>query len=459
MVENENITANQEVGQVSEANEVVNTVPSVQELEEPVDPAETAAGTAAVVETPNPIVEQQIALDVKPEEVFEGGPTTKYDEITEMVSNVVNSESAAPVEEVPEPLESPAETLEAVAQESLPEETVVTEEVVAEPVVEQQVEAPAEEVAIAEPAVLEPVVEEVPVETPVVETAEVVNAAPVEEPAPVAETPASVEEPAPVEEVKAEEVALPPVEEAPIEGSLLPKPEEVAPTAEEVIEQETGGDLIDRSLQGIVVETPENEVDEADNEDVDLDESVEDSSLDGLFLDHEEFNDNDERFAHSMVHTDRIEDVDVDDFDTKYRTPVVIDDEDTIMTDVAKSMGALIKQNRELKTTLTTTEEKLGKVLASRRNLADRSTMLEKKIEVLTSKLRSLDTTLSKLESKYQSLEAKNLDQERIIESQAHELEVIRPQLQGKEDLVQLLADAQVILGTDDEYSYKRKAA
>ena len=40
------------------------------------------ADTGAAIEEPNPIVEQQIALDVNVEEVFEGG-TTKEDEITQ----------------------------------------------------------------------------------------------------------------------------------------------------------------------------------------------------------------------------------------------------------------------------------------------------------------------------------------------------------------------------------------
>ena len=43
------------------------------------------AETGATVEEPQPIVEQQIALDVNIDEVFEGG--TKEDEITKIVAN------------------------------------------------------------------------------------------------------------------------------------------------------------------------------------------------------------------------------------------------------------------------------------------------------------------------------------------------------------------------------------
>jgi len=64
-----------------------------------------------------------------------------------------------------------------------------------------------------------------------------------------------------------------------------------------------------------------------------------------------------------------------------------------------------------------------------------------------------MEALLTKLESKNQVLESRVRDQESIIANQSHELEVIRPQLEGKEDLVKLLADAKVLLG-QDTYGY-----
>ena len=456
--------------------EAVPAVPVVEEAKAEVPPV--------VEETPAPVEEVKEEV-VAPSSVL---PSTATSPLFNYFSSPAQNAAApaAPQEDVPPVIP--------IAEENLPVAEEKSEEVSLPPVEEAKVEvppavvetpAPVEEVkteeAASEKSPLEIAMAADPnqdIQLPV-EEAKSEEAVPVvadtareevktEEVAPVvadaAREEVKTEEAAPVvadaarEEVKTEEVALPPVEEnPPLEGSLLPKPEAQA-TEEEIVEQETGGDLIDRSLQDTIVETPENEVDESDNEEIELDSNIEDSSLDDLFHERAEIDEeeDDNRFLHSLVHTDRIEET--DEFDRDYGLSLT-SDEDTIMTDVAKSMQALIKQNKELKSSLTASEEKLGKVLASRRSLADKSSMQEKKIEVLTTKLRSLDTSLSKLETRYQALEAKNLDQERIIEAQAHELEVMRPQLQGKEDLVQLLADAQVILEDEDSHSYRRKVA
>ena len=53
-----------------------------------------------------------------------------------------------------------------------------------------------------------------------------------------------------------------------------------------------------------------------------------------------------------------------------------------------------------------------------------------------------------------QLLESKNRDQEKLIAAQNREIEELRPQLAGKEDLVKVLADAQVLLG-EESYDYK----
>ena len=53
---------------------------------------------------------------------------------------------------------------------------------------------------------------------------------------------------------------------------------------------------------------------------------------------------------------------------------------------------------------------------------------------------------VAKLEAKVQSLENKVYDQERLISNQSSELEALRPQIEGKKELVKILADAQVLL-------------
>ena len=237
----------------------------------------------------------------------------------------------------------------------------------------------------------------------------------------------------------------------------------------EAIEEVTGGKLVNSKEEietpfatemknDSLEETPDNEVDEEDSDDVDLDDKVEDFTLDDMFHVGEESEEDDNRFQDSIVQTDSI--LPTTDYESKYddtyEDTTFTDTGDSIMSDVAKSMVALIKQNKELKASLAATQEKLDKAVTSRRNLADKSNMQEKKIDALNTKIRGLDSSLSKLEAKYQSLESKNRDQERVIHSQAHELEVLRPQLEGKEDLVKLLADAQLLLGEDNHYSYEQ---
>ena len=269
----------------------------------------------------------------------------------------------------------------------------------------------------------------------------------------------------------AEEQVIVPSEEA-VADPIIPDTE-----VEEAKDDATGGfilggtdeefvsfndDLIKSGQHIDFEETPDNVIDEADGGEVDLDESVEDSSLDDLFhstmATEEEEEQEAGRFSDSIIQTDSIEasndfaSYEEDHFDdATYETT-----DDTIMSDVAKSMQALMKQNKELKASLSATEEKLNKVLTSRRNLADKNAMQEKKIDALSTKIRSLDASLSKSEARCQSLDSKNREQEKKIQAQAHELEVMRPQLQGKEDLVQLLADAQLLLGDDESYTYSR---
>ena len=67
------------------------------------------------------------------------------------------------------------------------------------------------------------------------------------------------------------------------------------------------------------------------------------------------------------------------------------------------------------------------------------------------------------MESKIQILENRVKDQDRIIDSQSRELENLRPQVQGKEELVRYLEEARSILAEDDSSEYddyrRRRAA
>ena len=168
--------------------------------------------TGARIDTPNPIVEQQIALDVHPDEVFEGG-NTKEDEITRIVANSVNQNAQ------PQDFASPSvnvNPIEAVAQ---PEP--IQPAPVAEPT-PQVVEPTPQPQDFASPSInvntVEPVVQPEPIQ-----------------PAPVAEPTPQVVELTP----QSQDFVSPSVNVNPIEPVVQPatvQPTEVAEQVPQVVE-------------------------------------------------------------------------------------------------------------------------------------------------------------------------------------------------------------------------------
>ena len=127
---------------------------------------------------------------------------------------------------------------------------------------------------------------------------------------------------------------------------------------------------------------------------------------------------------------------------------------DNIMSDVASSLSELMKQNREQKGLISQYEDRLNDAEVQRRMYADKYNEQVNRNETLSSKLRSLDEASSKLQSRNEMLERRIHDQEAIIAAQDKELRMLRPQVEGKQDLVKLLADAKVLLGNEEAYSY-----
>ncbi len=68
--------------------------------------------------------------------------------------------------------------------------------------------------------------------------------------------------------------------------------------------------------------------------------------------------------------------------------------------------------------------------------------------------MRDLGETVDRLESNNHILEQKIYDLNKIISAQENELKSLRPQLEGKKDLVKLLADAKILLGDNDNLNY-----
>ena len=128
-------------------------------------------------------------------------------------------------------------------------------------------------------------------------------------------------------------------------------------------------------------------------------------------------------------------------------------------------MEELIKKHSSLKNDYAELNDKYEKINISRKNIAEKSRMQDEKIDVLTSTIHKLESNLARLESKNRVLEDQAFEQERIINTQRHELETIRPQLAEAKDLVKLVEDAKAVLADDkdnnnsDNYGYYRRAA
>ena len=129
---------------------------------------------------------------------------------------------------------------------------------------------------------------------------------------------------------------------------------------------------------------------------------------------------------------------------------------DNIMTDVVKSMSELMKQNKDQRALINRYREQMSAIESQSRLLADKYKDQSMRLESLTGRLRTMDEAASRLESKNQLLESRLRDQEKVIASQDRELKTLRPQLESKQDLVRLLADAQSLIGND--YSYEEDA-
>lgn len=225
-------------GSVASTNEIV-----------PENPLQSVTETAATIEAPNPILEQQIALDVNPEEVFEGGPTTMYDEITNIVNSEVNSAEPTPIqtESVPvqaEPTSTPVETISLTngPVNGLPDQTF---ESTNNTIIEEtqpsntQTSEPEKEVPVVPiEQSTEPVVDIAPSDAVI--PPEIINATTIQEPVEVqpVESVPSVE--IPIEETPLS-VDTPIVPESPIteEASTPLLDNNVLPSAEPVVEQTT----------------------------------------------------------------------------------------------------------------------------------------------------------------------------------------------------------------------------
>lgn len=267
----------------------------------------------------------------------------------------------------------------------------------------------------------------------------------VSEPAPVVpdteveETP--VEEVPTTDEVVSEEVA--PVEEnaeVTLDNPLTEETEEVKeevnnevediPAAEVASDDKLAFDFGD-DINYSEVETPVEETEES------VEEVVNEFKNDLFDTDL-----NNDIFAESTLQADKI-DIDESYNDFSYRVGAP---KDTIIEDVASTMSNLIRQNKAQKQTIEAYESKIEQAADAYKKVVDKARSQLRDVEVLKNKLKNYETIVTKLEAKIQVLENKVYDQDKVIASQTRELDSLRPQVEGKEELARILADAQSLL-------------
>ena len=120
---------------------------------------------------------------------------------------------------------------------------------------------------------------------------------------------------------------------------------------------------------------------------------------------------------------------------------------DNIMADVAKSMTELMKQNRDQRKTI-------AKYQSEVKTLESQARMLSDKVRDQAEQYKSLSGNLRKLDEAAGRLEHRVHEQEQIISSQDSELRALRAQVEGKQDLVRILAEAKSVLGNQSQYGY-----
>ena len=187
------------------------------------------------------------------------------------------------------------------------------------------------------------------------------------------------------------------------------------------------------------------------NDDINSDDNIYTSENGSSLIGDDAFND--DIFKSDDYKIDKIENDDYynEDFEQSYSSPKVNVGGDSIMNDVAKSLASLMKQNRSQKTIIAEYKDKVDKLSASRRNIVEKAKIQEQKLEALNNRNRNFENTITKLEAKLQMLEGRIRDQDKLIAYQSKELESIKPQ---KDDLAKLVADAQALLGDEDNGVY-----
>lgn len=211
------------------------------------------------------------------------------------------------------------------------------------------------------------------------------------------------------------------------EGSSEEKKDEIVPE-NSVFED----DLKDTSIEQSKIEESVSSDDTFDSNGLSNDDSIDDHESSGTIDDMDT-----DLFTSDSVNESSI------DSNVDFGAPV----KDNIIEDVAETMTNLIQSNRAQKEKIEAYETKIDRFNSLSRQMTQKLKTQTREIEVLKTKVKNYEATVAKLEAKNQLLDSKVHDQERLLHNQKEELETLRPQVEGKKDLVRLIEDAQNLLG------------
>ncbi len=219
---------------------------------------------------------------------------------------------------------------------------------------------------------------------------------------------------------------------------------------EKVEDKDEVDDKVSDETQDEVVDE---EKDESESKDIEDNDSKEDIATDKI----EDDIDVDKYFKDSTVKADKIDMTDdyMNQFNSYGSLMSGLNNNDTIMTDVARSFEELIKQNKTQRDIISQYKTRFETVETQNRVLSGRCNEQVARVELLTEKIKEISSYSGRVDAKNKMLESRVHALEKELEAKEKELSVIRPQLEGKQDLVKLLADAKLLLGNDNTYSYE----
>ena len=111
-----------------------------------------------------------------------------------------------------------------------------------------------------------------------------------------------------------------------------------------------------------------------------------------------------------------------------------------IIEETTSTLAKLIQQNKAQQEKIVSYEQKLNKIITQSQKIAEENDSYRERFEEMENQNKQLKSENSSLQSTVD-------EQRKVISTQEQEIASLKPQVEGKDELMKLLADAQVLLG------------